>query len=112
MLKVAKFLSGLVLVVVIVWLGILNTQSVNIVFFPEILISGNGGNLSVPLFLAIIVAIFLGFFLGCTAEFKRSKTIRKSLKEKSNDLKEINMKLKNMEKKFGVGDDEIFSLLN
>mgnify|MGYP001182851265 CR=1 FL=1 len=112
MLKVAKVFSGLVFVLILVCLGTLNQQLINIVLVPELLISGRGGNFEVPLFSVITVAIFLGFVVGSFWEHSRSKKIRKSLKEKSKSLNKSNMKIKDMEKKFGVEDDEVFSLLN
>ena len=112
MVKVAKVFSGLVLILFFVCLGTLNQQSVTLVVLPELLISGKKGNFEVPLFLVIMVAIFLGFVVGSIWENNRSKKIRKSLKEKRKSLKESNMKIKDMEKKFGVDDDEVFSLLN
>ena len=112
MLKTIKVFSGLVVVLIFVCLGTLNQQSINIVLMPELLISGRRGNFEVPLFLVITVAIFLGFVVGSLWEFNRSKKIRKSLKEERKSLQQSNMKIKDMEKNFGVEDDEVFSLLN
>ena len=112
MLRAAKVFSGLVFILIFVCLGTLNQQSINIVLLPELLISGRRGNFEVPLFLVVTVAIFLGFVVGSFLEHSRSKKIKKCLKEKSKRLKEINIKIKDMEKKFGVEDDEVFSLLN
>ena len=112
MLKAAKVFGGLGFVFIFVCLGTLNQQSINLVLVPELLISGRRGNFEVPLFLVIAIAIFLGFVVGSLWEHNRSKKIRKSLKEKRKSLKESNMKIKDMEKKFGVEDDEVFSLLN
>ena len=112
MLKTVKVFSGLVVILIFVCLGTLNQQSINIVLLPELLISGRRGNFEVPLFLVVTVAIFLGFLVGSLWEHNRAKKIRKSLKEKRKSLKESNMKIRDMEKKFGVEDDEVFSLLN
>ena len=112
MLKAAKVFGGLGFVFIFVCLGTLNQQSINLVLVPELLISDRRANFEVPLFSVIMIAIFFGFVIGSVWEHNRHKKIRKSLKEKRKSLKESNMKIKDMEKKFGVEDDEVFSLLN
>ena len=112
MLKAAKVFIVFVFVLIFVCLGTLNQQSINIVLVPELLISDRRANFEVPLFLVIMIAIFFGFVIGSVWEHNRHKKIRKSLKENRKSLKERNMKIRDMERKFGVEDDEVFSLLN
>ena len=111
MLRVAKFLSNLALILIIVWLGVLNTQPVTFVATPQLLDSSQIGIFSIRLFLIIISAVFVGFLMGCMTEYFRSGKIRRSLRERNSSLEESNMKLKKIEKNLELEDDEILSLL-
>ncbi len=111
MLRVAKFLSNLALILVIVWLGVLNTQPVTLVTVPQLFDLREIGIFSIPLFLIIISALFVGFLMGCMTEYIRAGKTRRFLKERNSNLKESNMKLKKTEKNLELEDDEILSLL-
>ena len=111
MFRIAKAFSFLGLVTTLVWLGVLNTQSVKLITIPSIFASDEIGVFRVPLFLIVIIAAFFGFIMGCVAEYVRAGKVRKSLRERNRSLKESNMKIKNIEKNLGMEDDEILSLL-
>lgn len=111
MLRIAKAFSVLGLVTTLVWLGVLNTQSVKLITIPPIFVSDEIGVFRVPLFLIVIIAAFFGFIIGCVAEYVRAGKVRKSLRERNKSLKESNMKIKNIEKNSGMEDDEILSIL-
>ena len=111
MLRIAKAFSVLGLVTIVVWLGVLNTQSVKLITIPSIFASDEIGVFRVPLFLIVIIAAFFGFIIGCVAEYVRAGKVRKSLRERNRSLKQSKMKIKNIEKNLGMEDDEILSLL-
>ena len=111
LLRIAKAFSVLGLVTTLVWLGVLNTQSVKLITIPPIFVSDEIGVFRVPLFLIVIIAAFFGFIIGCVAEYVRAGKVRKSLRERNKSLKESKMKIKNIEKNLGMEDDEILSLL-
>ncbi len=109
--RIAKAFSVLGLVTILVWLGVLNTQSVKLITIPAIFASDEIGVFRMPLFLIVIIAAFFGFIMGCIAEYVRAGKVRKSLRERNRSLKESKMKIKNIEKDLGMEDDEILSLL-
>ena len=111
MLRVTKFFSSLALVLVIVWFGVLNTQSIELNTFPLKLGSDGLGKLKIPMFLIVLISIFFGFILGCILEYIRASKLRRCLKEKNKNLKETNMQLKNLKRNLELEDDEILSLL-
>jgi len=111
LLRVAKFLSNLALILIIVWLGVLNTQPVTLVTAPQLLDPSGIGIFSIPLFLIIMSAVFVGFLVGCMTEYVRAGKTRKYLRERNSSLEESNMKLKKIEKNLELEDDDILSLL-
>ena len=98
-------------VMIIVWLGVLNTQPVTLVTAPQLFDSNDLGKFTAPLFLVIIGAVFVGFLMGCMTEYVRAGKTRRYLKERNISLKESNTKLKKIEKNSGLEDDDILSLL-
>ena len=59
----------------------------------------------------MIFTIFFGFILGCILENNRSKKIRKSLKEKINELRKSDTELQKLKKRVNANRDDILSLL-
>jgi len=59
----------------------------------------------------MIFSIFFGFILGCILENNRSKKIRKSLKEKINELRKSDTELQKLKKRVNTNRDDILSLL-
>ncbi len=111
MLRLAKFFTSLALILIIMWLGLLNTQPVKLVTLPPTFVSDGFGIYTVPLFVIVIVSAFWGFIMGCTAEYLRASKTRKCLKERNSDLKKSDTRLKSIEKDLDLEDDEILSLL-
>ncbi len=107
----ARLFVSLVLILTVVWLGVLNTQPVNLITIPQEFVTDKFGIFRIPLFLIIIFTAFLSFVFGCVAEYIRSRKLRKSLKERDKRLKQSEAKLKKFEKNLGLDDDDILSLL-
>jgi len=64
-----------------------------------------------PLYLVIIFSIFFGFILGCILENNRTNKIRKSLKEKINELRKSDTELQKLKKRINADRDDVLSLL-
>ena len=94
-----------------IWLGILNSHEIDFYLIPKFLDFDNFFSLKFPLYLIMLFSIFFGFILGCILENNRSNKIRKSLKEKINELRKSDIELQKLKKRANANRDDVLSLL-
>ena len=111
MIWIFKFGISSVLIFFLIWFGILNSHEVDFYLVPKFLDFNNFYSLEFPLYLIMIFSIFLGFMLGCILENNRSNKIRKSLKEKINELRKSDIELQKLKKQINANRDDVLSLL-
>ena len=111
MIWIFKFGISSVLIFFLIWFGILNSHEVDLYLVPNFLDFDNFNSLEFPLYLIIIFSIFFGFILGCILENNRSNKIRKSLKEKINELRKSDIELQKLKKRANANRDDVLSLL-
>ena len=111
MVWIFKFVISSLLILFLIWFGILNSHEVDFYLVPKILDFDNFYSLEFPLYLIMIFSIFFGFILGCILENNRSNKIRKSLKEKINELRKSDTELQKLKKRVNANRDDVLSLL-
>ena len=111
MIWIFKFGVSSILVFFLIWFGILNSHVVDFYLVPKILDHDNFYFLEFPLYLIVVFSIFFGFMLGCILENNRSNKIRKSLKEKINELRKSDTELQKLKKRVNANSDDVLSLL-
>ena len=111
MIWIFKFGISSVLVFFLIWFSILNSNSVDFYLVPKFLDFDNFYSLEFPLYLIMIFSIFFGFIVGCILENNRSNKIRKSLKEKINELRKSDIELQKLKKRANANRDDVLSLL-
>ena len=111
MIWIFKFGISSVLIFFLIWFGILNSHEVDFYLVPKFLDFDNFYSLGFPLYLIMIFSIFFGFILGCILENNRSNKIRKSLKEKINELRKSDIELQKLKKRVNANRDDVLSLL-
>ena len=111
MIWIFKFGIISVLIFFLIWFGILNSHEVDFYLVPKFLDFDNFYSLEFPLYLIMIFSIFFGFILGCILENNRSNKIRKSLKEKNNELRKSDIELQKLKKRTNANRDDVLSLL-
>tara|TARA_B100000902_G_C26734737_1_gene633128 strand:+ start:306 stop:596 length:291 start_codon:yes stop_codon:yes gene_type:complete len=95
----------------LIWFGILNSHEVDFYLIPKFLEFDSFYLYEFPLYLVIIFSIFFGFILGCILENNRTNKIRKSLKEKINELRKSDIELQKLKKQINANRDDVLSLL-
>ena len=111
MIWIFKFVIISSLIFSLIWLGILNSHEIDFYLVPKFLDFDNFLSLKFPLYIIMLFSIFFGFILGCILENNRSKKVRKSLKEKINELRKSDTELQKLKKRVNTNRDDILSLL-
>ena len=111
MIWIFKFGISSVLIFFLIWFGILNSHEVDFYLIPKFLEFDSFYLYEFPLYLVIIFSIFFGFILGCILENNRTNKIRKSLKEKINELRKSDTELQKLKKRINADRDDVLSLL-
>ena len=111
MVWIFKFALSVILMVLFIWFGVINSHIVVLNLLPDFLNFKNFNFLEYPLYIIIIFSILLGFTFGCILENNRSKKIRKSLKLKISELSKSNMEIQKLKKQINSKKDDILSLL-
>ncbi len=111
MVSIFKFTISSLLIFFLICFGILNSHVVDFYLVPKFLEFDNFYLFEVPLYLIIIFSIFFGFILGCILENNRSNKVRKSLKEKINELRKSDTELQKLKKQVNSKKDDVLSLL-
>ena len=111
MVWIFKFALSVILMILFIWFGVLNSHIVVLNLLPDFLNFKNFNFLEYPLYIIVIFSILLGFTFGCILENNRSKKIRKSLKSKISELSKSNMEIQKLKTQLNSKKDDILSLL-
>ncbi len=78
---------------------------------PDMLWENSTKSVSIPIYLLISVAIFVGVIIGVWAEYLRNFQLRKAFNEKNKKLLKIEKELQKSKEKFLTEEEKIFNLL-
>ena len=105
-----KAIIFLIFILISVSFFSINSQLIDIRFFP-VELSRLSTVVSVPLYVVMLIFIFIGLFLGTLSEYLRSLPARRVSKKRLEEVEKLNDKVKNLTRETSSETNEILGLL-
>lgn len=104
---------GIYAIIIILFLAISlsNTQPVNATLTPEWFPFIGGLSVTLPFFIFVYVALFMGIALGYLIEYIREARIRRRGNRSQRELKKAQEEIKTLKKKTRQHDDDVLAIL-
>ena len=110
-MKLGRYITAIILLSLFILFAIANDDIVRI-NFPKMLGVNIENSLYLPIYVLILVAIFVGVIFGILIEYFRNARFRKAFNEKNKKLLKIEEELKKSKEKFLTEEEKIFNLLD
>ena len=110
-MKLGRYITTIILLFFFILFAVSNDQIVTI-NFPEVLSLRIEKSISLPLYLLISSALFVGIVIGVLIEYLRNMRFRKAFSAKNKKLLKIEEELQKSREKFLTEEEKIFNLLD
>ena len=111
MFRIIRTSFSLLFVIILIIFCLGNRNLVNINFGFEILGSGGNSVFQLPLFIALLVALALGFVMGSFSEFLRGHKFRRDYRASAKSLVAVSNELDSLKREKNPHKEDLLSLL-
>ena len=110
-MKLWRYIFGVLLLTLCTLFALANDDIV-MIYSPNLLGTGSGKSIYIPIYLLTSLAIFVGVIIGVLIEYLRNFKLRKAYNENNKKLLKIEKELKKNKEKFLTEEEKIFNLLD
>ena len=111
MFRIIRTSFSLLFIIILIIFCLGNRNLVNINFGFEILGSGGSSVFQLPLFIALLVALALGFVMGSFSEFLRGHKFRRDYRASAKSLVAVSNELDSLKREKNPHKEDLLSLL-
>jgi len=113
-MRFIKLVLLAIILIGIVLVAVANRGMVTVQLLPEPLVPlvNFQTELSLPLFVVLLIAVGVGLLLGYILEWLRERKHRRAVGQTKREVSRLESEVANLRKKTGEGEDDVLALLN
>jgi len=113
-MRFIKLVLLAIILIGIVLVAVANRGMVTVQLLPELLVPlvNFQTELSLPLFVVLLIAVGVGLLLGYILEWLRERKHRRAVGQTKREVSRLESEVANLRKKTGEGEDDVLALLN
>ena len=111
-MKLGRYIFGIALLVILIPFALANDIWVKLIIIPKGMMTDIDKVVSLPLYILVYLALFVGVLVGITIENFRNTKLRSTIKENNKRLNEVEAELRRSKEKFLSEEEKILDLLD